>query len=210
MFYFTWKRPDGELLGLEQLVSQSRLALISGAFFLLLCVLLSLNGCEVGGSKLRYTLGRLSVGEKTIVFWWAIYNVVCFFLFWVVQLVIVLLLGRLYLAWTDAAYVSGQTIMLAFYRNNFLHSLLPLAETSRYIRNAMFVLGLGISAAYFSFRQRHGEKGIAIVILALLVVVYFSRAMGSFGSDLALSLTTLGIIGGAVGIWKERGLEDEF
>ena len=210
LFYFALQKTlGGEPLALEQLMSESRIALVCGVSFLLLCALLSLTGCEIGGSKLRYTLQRLSIGEITIVFWWAVYNVACFFLFWALHVVIVLLLSRLYVARMDTAYVSGQTILLAFYRNNFLHSLLPLAETSRYIRNAIFVLSLGISAACFAYRQRRGEKVFAIVVLAMLVVVYFSKAMGNFGSDLLLSLTALGITGSAIGIWKGRGLEDE-
>lgn len=211
LFYFTLQKAlGGEPFGLERVMSESRIALVCGVSFLLLCALLSLTGCEIGGSKLRYTLQRLSVRERSIVFWWAAYNVACFFLFWALHVVIVLLLSRLYVARMDAAYVSGQTILLAFYRNSFLHSLLPLAETSRYIRNASFVLGLGISAACFSYRQRRGKKETAIVALAVLVVVYFSRAMGNFGSDLLLSLTALSIAAALVlGIWKERGLEDD-
>ncbi len=211
LFYFALQKTlSGEHLGLEQLMSESRIALVSGVSFLLLCALLSLTGCEISGSKLRYTLQRLSVGEKTIVFWWAAYNAACFFLFWALHVVIALLLSRLYVARIDTAYVSGQTILLAFYRNNWLHSLLPLAETSRYLRNASFVLSLGVNAACFSYHQRRGEKGIAMVVLTMLVAVYFSRAVGSFGSDLLLSLTALGITASAViGIWKERGYKND-
>lgn len=111
LFYFNLQKTlAGEPLGLEQLISESRIALVCGASFLLLCALLSLTGCEMGGSKLRYTLQRLSVGEETIVLWWELYNAICFFLFWALHVVIVLLLSRLYVARMDAAYVTDQTI----------------------------------------------------------------------------------------------------
>lgn len=211
LFYFALQKTLGDdPLGLEQLINESHIALVAGISFLLLCALLSLTGSESGGSKLRYTLQRLSVAEKTLVFWWSVYNSACFFLFWALHVVIALLLSRLYLAQMDAAYVSGQTILLGFYRNNFLHSLLPLAASSRYIRNAIFVLSLGINAAYFSYRQRRGKKGFAIVVLAMLVVVYFSETMGNFDSDLLLSLLALGFAAFAVlGIWKESGYGDD-
>lgn len=210
IFYWSLQRAlAAGPIGLEQLISQSRIAAVSGVCFLLLCALLSLTGCEFGGGKLRYTLRRLAVREEATVFWWAGYNVVCFFLFWVVQLVIALLLCRLYLTRMDAAYVSDQTIFLACYRSNFLHSLLPLEETSRYLRNAMFILGLGVCTACFSFRQRRGEKGIAVVLLAVLGAVNFAKPMGSFGSDMFLAVVALGIAAvAAAGIWKEHGDEN--
>ncbi|MGI6627658.1 MAG: hypothetical protein ACOX4K_04815 [Bacillota bacterium] len=212
LFYFTLQKTlGGEPIGLEQLISQSRIAIVGGVCFVLLCAELSLTGCELGGSKVRYTLKRLSVREEAAVFWWAGYNTVCFFLFWVFQLVIALLLCQLYVTRMDPAYVSGQTIFLAFYRNRFLHSLLPLAETSRYVRNGFFILCLGISAACSSFRQRRGEKGIAMVVLTIIVAVNFSKPVGSFESDLPLVFITLSMAVGAVaGILRERGDRNEF
>lgn len=212
LFFFALQKTlAAEPLGLEQLISQSRIGFVCGISFLLLCGLLSLTGCEFGGSKLRYTLQRLSVPEKVVVFWWAGYNAVCFFLFWVVQLAIALLLSRLYATKMHPAYVSGQTIWLAFYRNSWLHSLLPLAETSRYLRNIIFVLSLGISASCFSWRQRHDQRGIAVVAVAMMVLVYFSRAMGSFASDLLLSVVAVIIAAGAViGMWEGAGYEHRY
>jgi hypothetical protein len=212
LFYFTLQKTlSGEPVGLEQLISQSRISIVGGVCFVLLCAQLSLTGCELGGSKVRYTLQRLSVREEAAVCWWAGYNAVCFLLFWVVQLVIALLLCKLYVTHIDPAYVSGQTIFLAFYRNRFLHSLLPLAETSRYVRNGIFILCLGISAACFSFRQRRGEKGIAMVVLTIIVAVNFSKPVGSFESDLPLVSIALSMAAGAVaGIFRERGDRNEF
>ncbi len=211
LFYLALQKVvDGEPLGLEQLINQSRIPVVGAVCFLFLSALLSLSGCETGGSKLRYTLQRLSISEKITVFWWAGYNVACFLLFWVVQLVIALLLCQLYVVRMDPTYVSGQTICLAFYRNNFLHSLLPLAETSRYIRNGILIFCLGISAACFSFRQRRGKIGIAVVAIGMMVVVSFSKPMGSFASDMLLSVLALSFTAGAMlGVWEERGDHDE-
>lgn len=212
LFWFALqKMSGGDPVGLEQLISQSRIPIVCGIGFLLLCALLSMTGSESGGGKLRYTVRRLSVREKALVFWWAGYYAVCFFLFWAVQLIIALLLCRLYVTQMDPAYVSGQTIFLAFYRSSFLHSLLPLEETSRYIRNGILILSLGICASCFSFRQRRGEKGIAVAVLAVVILVSFSTAMGSFAGDMLLSMTVICITAGAVsGIWKERVGENGF
>lgn len=211
LFYLVLKRTlAGELIGLEQMVNQSWMPLVSGVCFLLLCVMLSLTGCEFSGSKLRYTIKRLSVREETTVLWWAVYNTICFLIFWAVQLLIALLLCRLYAAKIDPMYVSDQTIFLAFYRDKFLHSLLPLEETSRFICNAILICGLGASAACFSFRQRHGQKGIAIIALAAVTLGFFPRAMGSFGNDMVIAIIALAVaVGAMVGMRKERDNEEQ-
>ena len=210
LFYITMQKAQAEgLHGLEQMITQSRLALVCGVCFLLVCTLLSLTGCELFGSKLRYTIKRLSVREGTTVLWWAVYNILIFFVFWAVQLLIVLLLCRFYTSTLDPAQLSDQTMFLAFYRHKFLHSLLPLAETSRYIRNVILILGLGVSSACFSFRQRQNQKGIAIFLLAVVTVLMFSREMGSFGNDIFMMLIVLVVAGSAVvNIWKEPGDEN--
>lgn len=199
------KTLQGEPIGFEQMINQSGIVIVCGICFILLCALLSLTGCEYGGGKLRYTVRRLSVREDAIVFWWAGYNAAIFLLFWVAQIAVGLLLGKLFITQMDPAYVSDQTIFLAFYRNSFLHSLLPLDEISRYIRNIVFILSLGVCASGFSFRQRHGEKGTAMVVLAVVVAVAFPKKMGGFGSDMLLVIVGLCFATYEVfGIYKER------
>ncbi len=102
---------------------------------------------------------------------------------------------------------SEQTVFLAFYRNPFLHSLLPLEETSRYIGNAILVLCLGVSSACFSFRLRQGRKGIAVIALAAVTVAEFSREMGSLGGDALRSVIAVIIAASAVaGIRIDRDM----
>jgi hypothetical protein len=198
----------GAPIGLELLINESHITIVCVTCFLILCVLLSMTGCEMG-SRLRYTLQRLSVSEKATTFWWAGYNAVCFLLFWTAQIVIALVLVHLYVRYMEPSYVSEQTIFLAFYRNNFLHSLLPLEETSRYIRNGILILCLGLCSSCFSYRLRHGEKGIAIIVLAVIIAVNFSKAAGNFRNDMLTGFIALCITISAVsGIWKEYDNEN--
>jgi hypothetical protein len=197
LFYITLKSLQGGPGSLEQVFTQSRIALVSGLFFLILCALLSLTWCELRGSRLRYTMGRLSVREETTAVWHAAYNVLILFVFWAAQLAVALLLCRYYASVADPAYVSRQTVFLAFYRQKFLHSLLPLGETTRYIRNAALILSLGVSAASFSYRQRHGLRGVAVALLAAFTVAVFAGNMGSFSGDILVSLAALAVATGA-------------
>ncbi len=198
-----------ELYGLEQTITQSRIALACGVGFLLVCTLLSLSGCELSGSKIGYTMGRLSIREETALFWWGVYNTLIFLIFWAVQLLIVLLLGRYYTLQADPAAVSDQTIFLAFYRQKFLHSLLPLDEVTRTVRNVVLIVCLGATSAFFSYRQRRGQKGVAVILLAALTFVGFSREMGSFGNDILIMFVALTVgLGALFNVNKEPDDEE--
>ena len=195
--------PAGPPLGLEAAFDASRVSFAFAAAFLLLCALLCMTGCEYSGSRPSYTLRRLSVSRRTVLFWQSVYNILCLFLLWAVQLFVALLLCRLYMSKADPATVSGQTVFLAFYRNKFLHSLLPLAETSRYIRNLMLIVGLGVTAACFPQRQQRGQMGIAVIPLALIAAAVFPMEMGQGQGDFTISALALAAAGFAVfGIWK--------
>lgn len=187
------KAPSGELYSLQELFEASGIAFVSGAAFLLLCAILCLVGYELSGSRTRYTIQRLSVHEKTSALLWGVYNMLCLLLFWAVQLLVVMLLCRLYFARVDPMYYNDQSIFIAFYNNSFLHSLLPLDETSRYIRNAMIFFTLGISLACLSLKQRRGQKGVGIAFFTVTATLTFPRKTGGLLSDLLIIITALAV-----------------
>lgn len=181
---------------LTELLDDCPLALVYGAGFWLLCILLSLSGAGLGGSKSVYTLRRLSVGEGTVVFWWAVYNGFAFLLFWLWEALLVLGLCLFYTTQAGEGMVGPQTVFLACYRDRFLHSLLPLAEVSRYIRNIALVISLAVTSSCFAFHLRSGRKGIAMVIQAGITTAIFCAQMGNLPSDVmacVFSVLTAGI-----------------
>jgi len=107
---------------------------------------------------------------------------------WAIQILISYALCRRYIAKADPALTGAQTIFLAFYRSDFLHSLLPLSELSRWIRNVLLLVCLGLAAAHFPYRQRRRKAGESIIAMAALTLVFFSRDLGSFGNDLLVIL----------------------
>jgi hypothetical protein len=176
-------------ISLESLVVQSRISWVFAIAFILVSILLCLTGCEFK-SKQGYTLRRLSVTERNIYLWQALYNTCCYFFLWIIQLFVALVLCKLYLARFDMSTLSNQAIFLAFYRNSFLHSLLPLDEISRFVRNVALIIGLGTSSACFPFRQRRGKIGVDFIVLVSMGIVFFVRSMGGFGNDMLLILTS--------------------
>lgn len=198
LFCFVLSRGDvGGAYSLELMIQQSHILWVFGAGFLLMTLLLALTGCE-GKSKCGYTLKRLSVSERWVFFWQSVYNVLCYLLLWAVQILIAVALCRLYEGLAAPEYVSGQTVFLAFYRSDFLHSLLPFEDAVFWVRNAAFALSLGVCAARFPLAQRAGKRFTEVIVLVCGVFWLFSREIGAFGSCVLATCFSLFCAGIAV------------
>ncbi len=187
---------------LELVIRNSRMIWVFGVGFVLLTVLLSRACRQISGS---YTALRLSVSRRWVFFWQSVYNVLCYVLFWAVQILIALALASLYTHQAPAGYVSGQTVFLAFYRSDFLHSLLPFEDVLFWVRNGIMALSLGVCAAR---RPCRAERGVwAQIILTAVVVVFFSRGIGAALGGLVAVVIAAAIA--AYGIWFHEFYETE-
>lgn len=193
---------------LEQVLANSRAAWAFAVCFVIATALLCLTGCEYGG-KPGYTLRRLSVSERSVFAWQCLYNILCFFMLWAFQVLISYALCKRYVAKVDPALTGAQTVFLAFYRSDFLHSLLPLSEMSRWIRNGLLLVCLGLAAAHFPYRQRRRKIGETVIAMAALTLVFFSRALGSFGNDLLVILLSVANMAAVLKnvFWRDAGEE---
>ncbi|MEA5012087.1 MAG: hypothetical protein VB100_10260 [Angelakisella sp.] len=171
---------------LEETFNQSRVSWAYAAFFVLLTATIAMTGCE-HGAKTGYTLRRLQISEMSVFLCQATYNIFCYFIFWTSQVFIVYGLFHFYTATADASSLGAQSLFLAFYRNDFLHSLLPLDEVSRYVRNGILILCLGITSAYFPVCQRAGKAGKELIVLVCVVLLFFASSMGGLANDVFLS-----------------------
>lgn len=188
----------------EGMILQSHIPWVSAAAFAAVCGVLCLAGSEVSHSRVRYTIRRLSVRERETVLLWAGYNTMCFLLFWAVQALILLLLCKWYLGGLDPAYHSRQSLFLACYRSAFLHSLIPMEEVSRLVRNLLLAAALGLLTARFSFLQRRDKKSIGIFVLAAITILFFSQPMGSGTEDFFMGfLAASAIVFGISSIWED-------
>lgn len=191
---------------LEEIVDYSWITWSTVVGFVLVTVVLCLVGCE-RGSKQGYTLRRLAVSERGIFFWQAGYNVCIYLIFWSVQAVLLWCLCLLYMKQADPTLTSNQTVFLAFYRNAFLHGMLPLDDAIGWVRNGIMILGLGIAAATFPFRQRRGKFGSEIVALVLLTILWFGRMPGDFVYEIIQIIMSLSVA--AECIWHVFAVEED-
>ena len=161
--------------GLEQVLSQSHVAKVAAVGFLGMTWLLVQTGSQ-HGSRIGYTLQRLSVSEREVFWWQTLYNGGCYLILWAAQVLTMLGLGVLYTKMADPSMVTSQTILLACYRSRYLSSLLPLVYQSRWLRMGCLLVGLALASSYYPYAKRRGEAGNELVTLAVLAAFMFSES----------------------------------
>jgi len=175
---------------LEYMVDRSNSVIFMGIAFVLMTVILCWNGCNIG-SKSSYTMQRLQVTEKRIFILQSIYNSLCYVLLLGVQIGIFFVQSSLYVA--QAGHVTNQTVFLAFYRNAFMHSVLPLEGMMRLVASALMVLGCGVSSAVFTYLQRRGKIAWSLFMVVACVLVGFVQELGNQMS-VAMATIVCGIV----------------
>lgn len=169
LFASSLGRGDSWLPSMDSLLSRCGIRHIFFIAFVLLLILLSRSW-----AKARYTLARLSLREEIGAVWDSVCNIGCFFLLWGVQLVAVLVMSRWYLeyaAGADPAAVGAQTLVLAFYRDSFLHFLLPLRHGDVWVSNICLFTAAGLLCAFDSYRIRRGNKSFWSVAFVPMVAM---------------------------------------
>ncbi len=162
---------------LEDLLSAPILAIIAGVALVLVVVILCLAGCGFG-AKVGYTVGRLRITERETFLLQGVYNTLVFVLFWAVELLLFIVLCTMYVNAAPADAVSGQSIVLACYRSDVLHGLLPLSDILTWVTNAVSLLTLAAAAALFPFGKRRGKFSVDVIWASLLPFLFFSREQG--------------------------------
>lgn len=198
LVYFRLKQgATGDSFNLELVIEESRISLVFAIAFVLITILLSRTGCEFS-SKLGYTLKRLSISERWIFFWQSLYNMMCYLMFWMVQVLVVFWFCSLYVKMAPEGYVTNQTIFLAFYRSDFLHSLLPMENVIFWVKNIIAVIAMGICSAYLPIAQRRGGKKVEVVLWISTTAVFFVGELGEYLNPVMAIISALIGIGAVI------------
>ena len=207
MFYFAVEKSLAlSSIGIERMFERSHIAVVLAAALVLMSAQLCSAGCEYG-SKQGYTLRRLSVSERTVFAWQAAFNALAYLLLLGFQLMLVIVMCQ-YGVEKMGEWASNQSIFLAFYRNRFLHSLLPLEEWTRYLRNVFIIIALGMASALFSYNQRRKKPGLAIIITLPVVIFGFPASAGGTATDVIMMLYTATVAAWCV--YKIRAKEESY
>lgn len=180
-------------LGLEAAFENSFTKWIFAAAFIGITVILCSTGSEFG-SKTGYTINRLSIKETSVFYWQWIYNTLVYFILWAAQIAVSLALCEIYKAMVDPLRITEQTVFLAYYRSDFLHSLLPLGDSVRWIRNIFMLLGLGAASAFFPYQNRRGKLGMEIIVMSALSMIFFSEGLGGYTNEVLMCFVSAFVI----------------
>lgn len=167
---------SGEVLALlpEVLVEKAGLryffsvALLAVVFFLL-CIGRSSTGHS------EYTLYRLRISPRSVFVWQSVYNICCFFILWGVQVLVLYGLCGQYIETAAASAVTHQSLYLAFYRSEFLHTILPLNNVWGWIWMVLWLILLGVATARELLLEREGKHSAGLTFFAIIGWNFLSR-----------------------------------
>ena len=136
------------------------------------------------GSKTVYTMNRLGLSETQVTLIFGGIFTGYFLLFWAFQLA---LAYGCFVWYSRFTLVSTNAWMLACWRSEWLHTLLPLGEWWGYVRNAAICLSFGFVAAMGSTLARHGKRPLIIVLPAMACALLLFGEIGVPVADLVLA-----------------------
>lgn len=177
----------------ENLMERSNISWFFAVAGIMVSVILSLPGCEFG-SKAGYTIKRLQISERACFFWQVFCNLTLYFLVYVVQIALAFGFGQYYIRQAPSELVGNQSVFLMFYRSEFLHALLPLADIRIWIRNLFLLVGLSFASASFSYQQRRKKRPMALYLMLVCTLFFFSQPIGDFSNYIFLVLVSLSVI----------------
>ena len=150
LFLFAFHRRFGtEAFGLEAVLKKSYIELVFFGVFIAMNIFLKTSVGYEGNEKPEYTMMRLSITRREVYYWHVVSNVLYYLLFFAVEVLTIVMLGLLYLKITPGEYVTGQTLFLACYRYDLLHSLLPLGDFPYLVRNILILAASSMFSAYY-------------------------------------------------------------
>lgn len=196
---FWWAILDGAASLNEVVASAWWRAVWTAAVILLF---LAMARMQDGG----YLVRRLCITERAVFFWHSLSCFLCFLLLWLTEVITVTLLCRYFVTLPAAEHWSGQALFLAFYSNDFLHSLLPLEEVSRWGFLLLSFAMLSLIAADSVARMRYNSKISLLLSIVLMVLWFFQRPVGSITSDVCLMMGYLVIM--VYILWDVKNFEE--
>ena len=209
LFFVCWELMPGGVplqttFGFETLIRSA----VQGAgkwWMLMLMALLVATAGAARGSKTTYTLNRLGLTENTATLIFGGVFTGYFLLYWAVQLAFAY---GVFVWYSRLSLVSSNTFMLAVWRSEWLHTLLPLGEWWNYLRNLVICLSFGFCAAFAAQQGRRGKVPLTWFVAPVLCAFLLNGRIGSIGQDITLTVL---LIGFTVGCWfvMKGGRKDE-
>lgn len=175
-------------------------------WMLLLMVFVVFQAASSKGSKTVYTMNRLGLSEMQMALVFGGVFTGYFLLYWAFQLAVAY---GAFVWYSRFTLVSSNAWMLACWRSEWLHTLLPLAEWWGYLRNIAICGSFGFFAAYGGTLARHKRLPLAPFLPAIICFFLHRGEMGNAFRDLTLAVLLTGLtIGFYFGVKEVTENED--
>ena len=189
------------LLGIEKILEGAdAVSFLLGAGFIGITLLLCLTGCDFS-SKQGYTLRRLNLKEKGVLICQSVYAATVYGIFFISQAVLYYIFCLIFVNFAEGnpnafeGFLTNQTVFLAFYRSNILHSLMPMEDILKHISTFIMICALGLSTASFSYFMRRKKLFIETFILIPVIFLNFMGSWREMTYDMIIIGVSLFIIG---------------
>lgn len=185
-------RGDSPPGSLEELVNRGGASVF---FMAALGVILLILAGTIGQAeeKSQNTLMRLKISGWQIFFIRTVYCTLCLLVLFSVQITAIFCAAELYERAVGGAGLSEQFLFLAFYRNEFLHGLLPMEELGKWVRNFLLILAFAMEAA------RSRKMGsVTLISLFVLTAAWFISPVGMGYRDGIVDFVCVVVIGADV------------
>lgn len=197
LFWLAYRGGDWE--SLRDLLADSRLEWAFGAAWLLLVAWLQ----DVGTTS-EFTFRRLRVGRWALVGWKSLFCTLTLLLFWFCEILLMLALCQFYLEGQGIS--GGQGLLVTCYRVDFLHTLFPMRNWTRWVSNLFLLVGFGIMAGTGVGTPSRARTSL-ICILAGLTAFLYVAPMGGAALDAAWAVG--GLLAGFVALLRVNEREEE-
>ncbi len=133
--------------------------------------------------KSVYTMNRLGLSETGVTLIFGLVFTGYFLLYWAFQIAVAY---GFFVWYSRFTLVSSNSFMLACWRSEWLHTLLPLGEWWGYLRNLVICGSFGFCTAFATQQGRRGKVPLLWLVAPMLCVILLNGRMGNLGPDILL------------------------
>ena len=133
--------------------------------------------------KSVYTMNRLGLSETSVTLIFGLVFTGYFLLYWAFQIAVCY---GFFVWYSRFTLVGSNSFMLACWRSEWLHTLLPLGEWWGYLRNLVICGSFGFCTAFASHSSRRGKVPLRWVIAPMLCVFLLEGRIGNPGPNIVL------------------------
>lgn len=128
------------------------------------------SSSERGKSRIRRSLWRLRISRRQVFAVFCSYHIVVYLVLIAVQILLILWMHQVY-QMQIGMEKAPQALFLAFYRNSFLHGIVPLSDGLGVFRLLSFVAVWGVGTTYIGYVGFAAHRNACSVVIEVMLAV---------------------------------------